>query len=86
MRASHQVVRCDLRGVVPAALQKVHGLAVADGARCALLIRPQALPKQPVGLLQITYSSAISRANAVQALVVACHMRRTSPCNMVSLA
>ena len=72
----------------PAALQEVHGLAVADGARGALPIRLQALSEQPVGLLQPTYLSELSRGNAVQTLMVACHMHcDLSPeggtCNMM---
>ena len=58
-------------GVISAALHEVHGLAVADGARGALLIRQQPLPEQPVRLLQVTCLPAMSRVNAVLGLAVA---------------
>ena len=83
MGRRHQIVRCDVRGVVPAALQEVHGLPVADGAHCALLIRLQALPEQPVGLLQVACLSAVSRVTVVQVLLTACHMHGTSQVSLV---
>ena len=47
----HQSAYGDVRGVPPTAMQELHGLAVADGARSAALIRQQALTQQPIRLL-----------------------------------
>ena len=48
---SHQVGSGDVGWVLPAPLQELHGLAVSDGARRALLVWLQTLIQQPLGFL-----------------------------------
>ena len=49
---TYQICSSDVCGILLAALQELHRLAVAYGAGCALRVGLQTLIEQPLGLLQ----------------------------------